>query len=67
MSDQLPRINKNVFAVTDLADESEEMNYWLSQSIPARLNAVEYNRRMVYGLHRTSSRLQRLLETAELA
>jgi hypothetical protein len=67
MENALPRINKTVLIVTDLGDESEEKQYWLSRTIADRLNALEYNRRMVYDIHRTSSRLQRLLETAELS
>ncbi|MBI4618635.1 MAG: hypothetical protein HY739_00470 [Desulfobacterales bacterium] len=66
MENELPRINKTVLIVTQLGDDSEEKQYWLSQTIADRFNAIEYNRRMVYGIHRTSSRLQRLLETAEL-
>ncbi len=66
MGNELPRINKEVLIVTDLCDDREEKHYWLSQTIADRLNAIEYNRRMVYGSHRTSSGLQRFLETAEL-
>ncbi|MDD2717117.1 MAG: hypothetical protein PHW04_14595 [Candidatus Wallbacteria bacterium] len=67
MNMELPRINKTVIAVTSLGDSEEEKRYWLSKTASERLNAIEHNRRMVYGIHRTSSRLQRLLETSELA
>jgi hypothetical protein len=66
VANELPRINKNALIITDLHDDSEERQYWLSQTIADRLNAIEYNRRMVYGSHRTSSRLQRVFEIAEL-
>ena len=66
MENELPRINKKALIITDLHDDSEEKQYWLSQTIADRLNAIEYNRRMVYGSHRTSARLQRFLEIAEL-
>ena len=67
MENELPRINKKALIITDLRDDSEEKQYWLSQTIADRLNAIEYNRRMVYGIHRTSSRLQRFLEIADLS
>jgi hypothetical protein len=38
----------------------------MSREKADRLNAIEINRRMVYGTDRTTSRLQRFLETAEL-
>ena len=63
MENELPPINKKALIVTDLYDANEEKQYWLSQTIAVRLNAI--NRRMVYGGHRTSSRLQRVLEIAE--
>ena len=66
MANELPRINKNALIITDLHDDSEERQYWLSQTIADRLNAIEYNRRMVYGSYRTSSRFQRVFEIAEL-
>ena len=55
MENELPRINKAVLMVTHLGDDSEEKQYWLSRTIADRLNAIEYNRRMVYGIHRISS------------
>ncbi|MFH0801585.1 MAG: hypothetical protein V2A78_04280 [bacterium] len=66
MENELPCLDKKVVTVTPLGDDSEEKQYWLSRTKADRLNAIEYNRRMVYGIHRTSSGLQRLLETAEL-
>ena len=67
MDNELPRINKGVLMVSILGDDSEEKQYWLSRSLSDRFNAIEYNRRMVYGINRTSSRLQRFLEIAELS
>ena len=66
MENELPPINKKALIVTDLRDANEEKQYWLSQTIADRLNAIEYNRRMVYGSHRTSARLQRFIEIADL-
>ncbi len=64
--DQLPRLNKNVISVTSLSDIEEEKKFWLSKSALERLEAVELNRRLIYGENRITSRLQRLLETSEL-
>lgn len=52
--------------VTHLGDDGEEKRYWLSRTIAERLNAIECNRKMIYGIHRTSSRLHRLLEIISL-
>jgi hypothetical protein len=62
----LPRLNKDIIKVTSLDDIEEEKRYWLSKDPLERIEAVEINRRMVYGQDRTASRLQRFLEIAEL-
>ena len=67
MANERPPMDKAVLTVTHLGDDGEEKQYWLSRTIADRLNAVEYNRRMVYGIHRTSSGLQKVLEVAELS
>jgi hypothetical protein len=64
--DELPRLNKNALTVTNLNDIEEEKKYWLSQGPLERIQAIEINRRMVYGTARVTSRLQRLLEVADL-
>jgi len=64
--DELPRLDKKVLSVTALNDTEEEKRYWLSRTPLERIEAIEMNRRMVYGKDRVTSRLQRLLETAEL-
>ena len=66
MDNYIPRLDKTRLKVSSLNDIREEKQYWLSQKQVDRLNAIEINRRMVYGTNRTSSRLQRLLEIAEL-
>ena len=67
MDGKMPRLDKSRLTVSSLDDITEEKRYWLSRSAVERLNAIEFNRRMVYGSDRTTSRLQRLLETAELS
>jgi hypothetical protein len=64
--DKLPRINKKIVNVTDLNDIEEEKRYWFSKSPFERIEAIEINRRMIYGQDRVTSRLQRFFETAEL-
>ena len=66
MDDEMPRLDKTRLTVSSLYDSTEEKQYWFALEKADRLNAVEINRRMVYGKDRTSSRLQRFLEIAEL-
>jgi len=66
----LPRLNKKVISVSslnDMNDIEEEKEFWRSKGAVERLNAIEFQRRMVYGTDRVTSRLQRLLETSELS
>ena len=66
MDSEMPRLDKTRLTITSLDEFTEEKQYWLSRGNANRLNAIEINRRMVYGTDRTTSRLQRFLETAEL-
>lgn len=67
MDTEMPRLDKTRLTVSSLDEFMEEKQYWLTRGKADRLNAIEINRRMVYGTDRTTSRLQRFLETAELA
>jgi hypothetical protein len=64
--DNVPRLNKKIVKVTSLDDIEEEKRYWISKSPIERIEAIEINRRMIYGQDRVTSRLQRFFETAEL-
>ena len=64
--DKLPSLNKETVRVTSLDDISEEKKYWFSKSPLERIEAIEINRRMIYGRDRVTSRLQRFFETSEL-
>ena len=64
--DKLPRLDKNVISITSLNDIEEEKKFLLSKGSKERIEAIELNRRMVYGKNRIASRLQRFLETSEL-
>jgi hypothetical protein len=66
MDTEMPRLDKTRLTISSLDDFLEEKEYWMSCGKAERLNAIEINRRMVYGTDRTTSRLQRVLETAEL-
>lgn len=65
--DKLPSLNKKIVNITSLDDTEEEKNYWFSKSPLERIEAIEINRRMIYGKDRVTSRLQRIFETAELS
>jgi hypothetical protein len=65
--DEIPRLDKKKVNVTSLDDIEEEKKYWLSKSASERIEAIEINRRMIYGRDRVASRLQRFLEIAELS
>ena len=65
--DNIPRLNKKIVKITSLNDIEEEKRYWMSKTPFERLEAIEINRRMVYGRNRVTSRLQRFFETAELS
>ncbi|NLF09549.1 MAG: hypothetical protein GX594_16445 [Pirellulaceae bacterium] len=63
---QYTAMNKDVLAVFPLGDESEDRGYWHSKTPRERLAAVEYLRVLNYGYDPASSRLQRVLEVAQL-
>ena len=65
--DKLPSLDKKIVIVTSLDDIEEEKKYWLSKSPLERIEAIEINRRMIYGQDRVTSRLQRFFETSELS
>ncbi len=66
MEEELPRLDKTKLSVASIHDETEELKYWLSKSPSERMQAIEINRRMVYGKERTSVRLQSFFEVSEL-
>ena len=60
------RLDKTVFSVASLTDESDEKAYWLSRSHQERLQAIELMRQNIYGYDPASTRLQRVLTITEL-
>jgi hypothetical protein len=66
MSTSALTIDRMVFSVVSLDEESDEIDYWLIQSPQERLVHMERLRRINYG-HRATERLQRVFEVVELA
>ena len=64
--ERLPRLDRFAFSVVSLEKADDDLEYWLSRTPEERLSAVEVNRWLVYGYDRATSRLQRVLEVAEL-
>ena len=60
------RMDKSVFSVADLSDESDEAAYWLTQTPIARLEALELMRQVMYGYDPSTTRLERFFEVVEL-
>jgi hypothetical protein len=65
--DQVPRLDKSIITVVSLNECEEDKSFWLSRGALERIEAIELQRRMVYGEARVTSGLQRFLEIAELS
>ena len=65
MSEETPelRVDRTVLTVTGL-NENDEDAYWRSKTPLERLEAMEINRRIVYGYFSNPPRFQRVLEIA---
>ncbi len=66
MDGQMPRLDKRVLTVEPLEGSDLEKRYWLGRTPAERMNAVEINRRLVYGEDRATSRLQKVIEINDL-
>ena len=60
------KMDKSVFSVVSLSEESAEKEYWYAKTPQERLAAVELMRQINYGYDPTTTRLQRVLEVAQL-
>lgn len=47
--DKIPRLNKKIVNITSLDDIEEEKKYWFSKSPLDRIEAIQINRKMIYG------------------
>ena len=59
------KIDKSVLLVTSFS-ESDEKEYWHSKTPYERLESIELMRQINYGYDPTTTRLQRVLEVAQL-
>jgi len=60
-----PRVDRSTVTVGNVSGESDEKAFWLSKTPLDRLEAVELLRQIAFGYDPTTTRLQRVLETAE--
>lgn len=60
------KLERSTVVVTDLNEQSDEKDYWLSVTANQRLEALEMMRQINYGYDPNTTRLQRVFEIAEL-
>ncbi|MBI2421799.1 MAG: hypothetical protein HYV27_03135 [Candidatus Hydrogenedentes bacterium] len=60
-------LDKTAFSVGDLADQGNDLEYWLSRTPQERFEAIEYMRRVLYGNDPTAATFQRVLEVIDLS
>jgi hypothetical protein len=56
--DQKYRLDRSVIVKSTLGEEDGWVAYWLTKTLDERLEAIEYQRKMLYG-YETCPRLQR--------
>jgi hypothetical protein len=59
-------MDKTRLSVAALSEESDERQFWHSATPHERLRALEYLRETIYGYDPATTRLQRVLEIAQL-
>jgi hypothetical protein len=60
------RLDRSYFSVARLDEPDDAKAYWLSKSPQERVAAMEFLRQSLYGYDPATTRLQRVLEIAEL-
>ncbi len=60
------KIDKSVLSIVSLSEASDEREYWHSKTPHERLESIELMRQINYGYDPTTTRLQRVLEVAQL-
>ena len=60
------KMDKDVISIVSLSEESDEKEYWHAKTPQERLAAVELMRQINYGYDPATTRLQRVLEVAQL-
>ena len=59
------KMDKTQFSIASLDDESDEIEYWQTQTPQARMEALEMLRQVVYGYNPDTERLQRFITVLE--
>ena len=54
------KLDRSVIRVTDISDDSDEIEYWNNTTVKERLQHIERLRRLNYGT-RATERLQRVI------
>jgi hypothetical protein len=60
------RLDRSAFLVASLDEDAREQEYWRAKSPGQRMEALELMREIIYGYDPATTRLQRVLEVAEL-
>ena len=60
------KMDRSVFEVDVLENQGNERSYWWSKTPAERMQALELMRQIIYGYDPATTRLQRILEVAEL-
>ncbi len=60
------RLDKTAFSIGTLVDETDDLTHWLNCTPAERMEALELSRQILYGYNPSTTRLQRILEIAEL-
>ena len=60
------RVDRSHLSVGSLQEDGDEKAFWLAATPEKRWEAIELNRRLVYGYDPTTTGLQRVLEIAQL-
>ncbi len=59
------RVDKTVFSVASLFDESDEVAYWKTKTVAERFRAIEVMRQVIYGYDPSTIRFQRVFTVTE--
>ncbi len=65
MDEELFKIDRKAISFSTLANDENDLSYWLSKTAVERLQAVELLRILMFGYDPATERLQRVFETAE--
>jgi hypothetical protein len=66
MSVDTARLDRSAFRIDPLEESAGDREYWRARSPQERMEALELMRQIIYGYDPATTRLQRVLEIAEL-